>query len=110
MNKKQKNKSNKFKGLDFQTFKRKALQNEKFKTEFEVLRPEFELLDQFIRARNKIKISQVELAKRLRLQQPAIARLENGGYANTSINNLSKVANAMGYSLHVSLKAKKKLV
>ena len=41
-------------------------------------------------------------------QQPSIARLEKGGYANTSIEQLGKVANAMGYSLHISLKAKKK--
>jgi len=75
---------------------------------FEELRPEFELLDAFIKARKKAGLSQVELAKRLKSQQPAIARLERGGYANTSINQLSKVANAMGYSLHISLKAKKK--
>jgi len=51
------------------------------------------------------KLSQEILAKRLKLTQPSIARLEGGGYTKTSI---SKVANAMGYFLKVSLCVKKK--
>jgi DNA-binding XRE family transcriptional regulator len=108
MNKKKKNVSHEYKGLDFETFKKEALKDADFKAEYEALRPEFEILEQFIQARKKAKISQDELAKRLNAQQPAIARLENGGYVNTSISNLTKVADVLGYSLHVSLKAKKK--
>ncbi len=89
-------------------FKKKALLDPKFKKEYETPEPEFELLEQFIRARMKAKLSQAQLAKKLKAQQPSIARLERGGYANTSINNLTKVADAMGYSLHISLRAKKK--
>jgi len=37
------------------------------------------------------------------LQQPAIARLERGGYATTSISKLAQVADALGYSLTFSL-------
>ena len=92
------------KGLDFKSFKKEALKDEKCKAEYEALSSEFEILEQFILARKKAKISQVELAKRLKSQQPAVARLENGGYANTSIASLNKVANALGYSLHFSLK------
>ncbi len=91
-------------------FKERELQDPVFRAEYEAGCPELELLEQFILARKKSKLSQVELAKRLKSQQPAIARLEKGGYANASINNLNKVANALGYSLHVSLKANKKLV
>jgi len=52
-------------------------------------------------------ISQSDLAKKLKLQQPAIARLEGGGYAKTSIAKLSQVAKVLGYSLKISLHAKK---
>lgn len=95
------------KGLDFKTFKEEALQDAAFKMEYETLRPEFELIRQFIKARKKAKISQTDLAKKLKLQQPAIARLEGGAYATTSIAKLSRVAQALGYSLKVSLQAKK---
>ena len=72
------------------------------------MRPEFELMMEFIQARKSAKISQEDLAKKLNLQQPSIARLENGGYSKTSISKLSEVANAMGYSLKISLHAKKR--
>jgi len=49
------------------------------------------------------------LAKKLKLQQPAIARLENGGYARTSISKLSKVASILGFSLKISLHEKKRV-
>jgi DNA-binding XRE family transcriptional regulator len=110
MNKKKKGIPSSIKGRSFEAFKKEAFKDEAFKKEYEALKPEFELLDQFIRARIKAKLSQAKLAKNLKAQQPAIARLERGGYANTSINNLTKVADAMGYSLHISLRAKKKVV
>ncbi len=95
------------KKLDFKTFKEEALQDAAFRAEYEALRPEFELIRQFIKARKKAKISQTDLAKKLKLQQPAIARLESGAYATTSIAKLSKVARALGYSLKISLQTKK---
>ena len=93
---------------DFKTFKNKALKDKNFKAEYESLRPEFELMEKFIEARKKSKVSQMELAKRLNLQQPAIARLEGGGYSNTSIHNLNNCAKALGYSLKILLVPKKR--
>ena len=91
----------------FKEFKEEALKDEVFKAEYEALRAEFELVAQFVKARKKADLSQVELAKRLRVKQPLIARLEKGGYSSTSFAKLSRVANALGYSLKVSLQAKK---
>lgn len=95
------------KKLDFKAFKDEALKDAAFKMEYEALRPEFELIRQFIKARKKAKISQNNLVKKLKLQQLAIARFEGGAYATTSIAKLSKVTQALGYSLKVSLQAKK---
>jgi len=92
----------------FKSFKEDLLKKAKVKKEYEALRPEFELLLEFIKARKEAKLSQEALAKKLNLTQPSIARLESGGYAKTSISKLSKVANALGYSLKVSLRAKKR--
>jgi ribosome-binding protein aMBF1 (putative translation factor) len=91
----------------FKDFKKTAFKDKAFKAEYEILRPEFELVDQFIKARKKTHLSQIKLAKRLHLQQPTIARLERGGYARTSVMNLSKFAQALGYSLKISLVRKK---
>jgi predicted transcriptional regulator len=92
---------------DFRSFKEEVLKNAKVREEYEALRPEFELMMEFIKARKATKLSQTALAKKLKLQQPSIARLENGGYATTSLSKLAKVANVLGYSLKVSLQAKK---
>jgi predicted transcriptional regulator len=95
------------KNLSFKAYKKKKLKDKEFKREYDALGPEFELLEQFIKARKKKHISQVELAKRLKAQQPSIARLERGGYTSTTVARLSKVADAMGYTLRFSLQAKK---
>lgn len=92
---------------DFQSFKEEILKNALVRAEYEALRPEFELLMAFIKARKSAKLSQQALAKKLKLQQSSIARLENGGYTKTSIARLTKVANVLGCSLKVSLQAKK---
>ena len=58
---------------------------------------------EFNYARKAEKISQEDLAKRLNVQQPCIARLENGGYSSTSVAKLAKISRALGYSLKISL-------
>jgi len=96
------------KKLSFKAFKEEALKDEAVRAEYEVLAPEFEVIKQFISARKKEHLSQVELAKRLKVTQPLIARLETGGYASTSVARLSEVASALGYSLKISLHVKKR--
>lgn len=93
---------------DFKTFKKEALQDKEFKAEYELLRSEFELMQKLIKARKKARVSQQELAERLEVQQPAIARLERGGYTTTSVSKLSRVADALGYSIKISLSPKKR--
>ncbi len=91
----------------FAAYKKRALENKELKTAYDLLEPEFALLEKFIKARKKARYSQSELAKRLHLQQPAIARLEKGGYTTTSVGKLAQVADALGYSMKISLSPKK---
>ncbi|OGB84269.1 hypothetical protein A3F66_06750 [candidate division TM6 bacterium RIFCSPHIGHO2_12_FULL_32_22] len=91
----------------FDEFKKRVLRDPEAKAAYDLLEPEFAVLRQFIKARKKVRCSQVELAERLDLQQPAIARLERGGYTTTSVGKLAKVADALGYKLKVSLSPKK---
>jgi len=93
---------------NFDTFKKEAMKDADFKVEYELLDSEFKLIQTFIKARKKARYSQSDLAKKLKLQQPSIARLEKGGYSTTSIAKLSRVADALGYSMKVSLAPKKR--
>lgn len=94
----------------FDEFKKRVLQDPEAKAAYDLLESEFALLRQFINARKKARCSQVELAERLDLQQPAIARLERGGYTTTSVGKLAKVADVLGYKLKVILSPKKQIV
>lgn len=96
-----------YKRTSFEEFVKEALKDPEIKAKYEALRPEFELMIAFIKARKAAKISQEDLAKKLKVKQPSIARLESGGYTKTSIANLAKVADVLGYSLKISLQVKK---
>lgn len=93
---------------DFKTFREEALKNPKVRAEYEALRSEFELIMKFIKARKEAKLLQSASAKKLKLQQSSVARLENGGFARTTYLNLDRVADKMGYELKLSLVKKPK--
>lgn len=95
------------KRTSFKHFKEEMLKNTAIKEKYEALRPEFECMIQLINARKSSNMSQEALAKKLKVQQPSVARMERGGYTSTSIAKLSQVADALGYSLKVSLQQKK---
>lgn len=95
------------KRVSFKKFKETELQDKELAAEYEALGPEFELVRYFIKARIKAHYSQKQLADKLKLQQPAIARLERGGYVTTSIAKLSKVADALGYKFKFYLEPKR---
>lgn len=91
----------------FEDFKKKVLQDKEVQAEYDLLETEFILLEKFIKARKKACFSQLDLANKLNLQQPSIARLEKGGYSTTSVAKLAKIADALGYSIKISLTPKK---
>ena len=91
----------------FEAFKKRALHDKEVKAAYDLLEPEFTLLEKFIKARKKARCSQSQLAEGLDIQQPAIARLEAGEYTTTSVGKLAKVADALDYQFKVSLLPKK---
>lgn len=93
--------------VDYKNVRDELLNDPEVKAEYERLRPEFEVMCKLIKARKKAGLSQLELAEKLDLQQPAIARFERGGYTSTSISKLSTIANALGYTMKISFSAKK---
>jgi predicted transcriptional regulator len=91
--------------LTHKELKKKALERPEVKAEYDRLADEFELLDEFLRARTAAGITQEELAKRIGTTQSAIARLESGkGKHSPSLATLQKYARALGCRLEVHLK------
>jgi transcriptional regulator with XRE-family HTH domain len=91
--------------MNFQTHKQKLLKNPTVKQEYEKLGPEFQLAQSLIKARMKKGWTQAELARRVGMQQPNIARLEGGNYDRVSLPTLKKVARALGADIEIKLSA-----
>lgn len=79
---------------NFENHKTELLKNPEFRRKYEALEPKYRLIRTLIRRRNELRLSQVQLANIIGMQQPAIARLENGG-GNITISTLFKVADAL---------------
>ncbi|MDM8544503.1 helix-turn-helix transcriptional regulator [Desulfococcaceae bacterium HSG9] len=72
------------------------------------MEPEFSLLRELLKARQKVGISQAEIAKRMGTKAPAIARLESSlssGQHSPSIATLKKYASALGCHIEIKLVA-----
>jgi ribosome-binding protein aMBF1 (putative translation factor) len=63
----------------------------------------FALAERVRQAREKLGITQTELAARIGSTQPAVARLEAGG-VSPSLDTLRKIADALGFELVVELR------
>ncbi|HJX11636.1 MAG TPA: helix-turn-helix domain-containing protein [Candidatus Binatia bacterium] len=91
--------------MNFRQHKEKLIKNPKVRTEYERLGPEFLLAQSLIRARLKRGWTQAELARRVGMQQPNIARLEGGNYDRVSLPTLKKIARALGAEVEIKLSA-----
>ena len=89
------------KPTSYEKFEAELLQDPEIRKEYEALKPKYAMIQSLIERRNQLRLTQTGLATIIGTQQPAIARLENGGH-NTTLGTLFKVANAL--NLDVELK------
>ena len=75
-----------------------------FKKAWHDLDTEFELLESMIKAREKAGLSQTELAKKIGTKQPALSRLERGGFKKATVEThyFNGQANRRAAFLHQS--------
>ena len=73
----------------------KQMKNEEFRKEYEALKPEFDIMQAMIDARQETGLTQKELSEKTGITQGDISKLENGN-ANPSIKTLKRIAMAMG--------------
>jgi transcriptional regulator with XRE-family HTH domain len=84
----------------------KALKKKGVKAAYDAMEPEFTLLRELLRARQKAGLSQAEIAEKMGTKAPAITRLESSltsGKHSPSISTLKKYAEALGCHLEIKL-------
>jgi len=80
------------------------IEDPEYKARYDESEDEFILARDLIAARTRAKLTQKQLAQRMRTSQSAIARLESGE-SNPSISLLKRYAEATGTHLKVELLA-----
>ena len=89
--------------MKFKDHLKEQLKDPEFRSEYEALEPEYEIIRQIIIARNELNITQKELADRTGIKQSNISRLEKGTY-NPSLSSLKKVAKGLNKELHIEFR------
>ena len=80
------------KAKPYEDFLAEQLKDPEFKKEYEALEEEFTLAKEVIQLRQRLNLTQKELADRIGTSQPAIARVESGTYRNLSLSFLRRLA------------------
>ncbi|WP_411162803.1 helix-turn-helix domain-containing protein [Lactobacillus johnsonii] len=86
--------------VSFNDYLKDQLKNPAFKQEFDNETTKLESAIALTKVRKEYGLSQRELAVAAKVPQSTIARIEKG--SNTSIETLTKIANALGKQLTVS--------
>ncbi|HBZ41554.1 MAG: hypothetical protein A2Y20_04770 [Firmicutes bacterium GWF2_51_9] len=87
-----------FKKIDVKEILEEELKDEYFKSNYEQIKKEYELIEQIVRIRKLKKISQVELAKKACVSQQAVSRLEREKHI-PKIDTLMKIVDGLGLKL-----------
>lgn len=87
--------------MNWETHKKQLLKNPKFQKALEETRLEYEIARAIILARTKHKLSQKQLAKKLKTRQSVISRVENA-QTTVSLSFLKRFTDAFGGKLRIS--------
>lgn len=87
----------------FEDHLKESLKDPKFKKAWEESEPEYLIAREMIRKRLEKKMSQRDLAKKLKTTQAVISRIETMN-ANPSLSLLKRISNVFGSNLKVSFK------
>ena len=87
---------------NWEEIKKTILKDAEVKKIYDELEVEYQIFSDVVRLRNKNKITQKELAKKIGTTQSALSRFEMGN-TNPSLGFLKKMASALGTKLTVRL-------
>ncbi len=90
--------------MDFNQYLKKSLDEDyELKKEFNMLQPQYEIMEKLVKARAQANLTQKEMAKRCGVKQSNISRLESGK-ANPTIKFLQRVADSIDCDLVVEFR------
>ncbi len=91
--------------LSFDNFKNEALEDQDVRSEYEALKPVFDLKKQMITARLQANMSQEDVANALHTKKSNISRLESPNAKHLpNLGTLIEYAKAVGWNLEITLK------
>ena len=88
----------------FEDWLKKELEDPKFRKGYDQEKRAVFLAYRILTLREKLGLSQKEMAVRMGTSQQAVARLESGAYEGFTLKTLEKVAQALGADLVVDLR------
>ena len=92
----------------FDDFFDEQMKDPEFRTEYNNLQPEFDVIRAIIDARTNQNLTQKQLSEKTGINQADISKLENGT-RNTNINILKRLADGMDMILKIEFIPKKSL-
>lgn len=90
-------------GVNFNDIKAEYLQNAEFKKEYDALEFRYKIATALARLRKDKKITQAELAEKLKTTTSVVSRIESGNQ-NVSVDMVEKIAAALGKKAEFSFK------
>ena len=87
---------------DYETFRKKLLSDPEVLKEYEAHKAEFEVAMALIKARLAAKLTQLDVAIRMRTSQAQVARLESGQHF-PSMSSIHKYAQAVNRKINLSI-------
>jgi predicted transcriptional regulator len=94
--------------MTHEELKKTALARAEVKAAYDDLAPEYALLKRMISARRKLGLTQADVARRMGISSPAVARLESSllrGTHSPSLSTIGRYAEAVGCRVDVRLVA-----
>src|SRR5512146_1127466 len=96
------------KKTNFDKYLEEQLKDPEFAARFEQAGEAWDVALQIAALRNEAGLSQKELAKRLKVSQQQISRLESPGYEGHSLSTLRRVAKVLHARVRVTLEPEKR--
>jgi len=93
---------NKTKLNTFENHLKSKLRNKKFADGYAVEKARVDLAHKISELRHERKISQVVLAKRLKVSQQFISQLESAEGQNMTLETLSRIAESLGFGVKIT--------
>ena len=87
-------------GKNFRETLNKQMKNPEFKSEYDALSAEYQLINAILDARKAANITQKQLAEMTGIAQSDISKIENGN-ANPSLKTIERIASGMGMTVRV---------